>query len=311
MPVRGGRAAGGRLEADQPVLVLLNNVHCADPSSLELVHYLARGIRGKRVLLVVWFFWDMRGHLREGQRWLEAALGLPVTDDARTARPWALNAAGWLALVQHASYRPAIAILEEARAAARAVDDERALVRANAFLGLTLAIGTREHIRAEEILEQAVAGGRAGGDSWALALALYGQGHAALVQGDAERVQERWQTCAAVAQGVGNLYGLSYLEFRWGVLALMKLELERANGCLRESLRLSAELDSIREMAVAIAALVLVGGAAGRPERAARLAGGVQALLQRAGCDLPAFLVGEYERGVTGLREHIGVQLFE
>ena len=144
-----------------------------------------------------------------------------------------------------------------------------------------------------------------------LALALYGQGHAALVQGDAERVQERWQTCAAVAQGVGNLYGLSYLEFRWGVLALMKLELERANGCLRESLRLSAELDSIREMAVAIAALVLVGGAAGRPERAARLAGGVQALLQRAGCDLPAFLVGEYERGVTGLREHIGVQLFE
>ncbi len=156
-----------RLEADQPVLVLLNNVHCADPSSLELVHYLARGIRGKRVLLVVWFFWDMRGHLREGQRWLEAALGLPVTDDARTARPWALNAAGWLALVQHASYRPAIAILEEARAAARAVDDERALVRANAFLGLTLAIGTREHIRAEEILEQSVAGGRAGGDSWA------------------------------------------------------------------------------------------------------------------------------------------------
>jgi hypothetical protein len=67
------------------------------------------------------------------------------------------------------------------------------------------------------------------------------------------------------------LHALSYLQFRWGVLALMKLDLERANACLRESLRLSAELDCIREMAVAIAALVLVAGAVGQAERAGRL----------------------------------------
>ncbi len=35
-----------RLAADRPVLVLVDDVHCADPSSLELVHYVARGIRG-------------------------------------------------------------------------------------------------------------------------------------------------------------------------------------------------------------------------------------------------------------------------
>src|SRR5229473_1613195 len=64
----------------------------------------------------------------------------------------------------------------------------------------------------------------------ALALALYGQGHLALVQGQNDRCQERWQTCAAVAQGVGNIYGLSYLQFRWGVIALLKLDLDRANA---------------------------------------------------------------------------------
>ncbi len=264
-----------------------------------------------RLAAALWFFWDMRGHLREGQQWLDAALALPVTDDVSHLRPWALNAAGWLALVQHASYGPAIALLEEAGTTARAVGDVRALVRAQAFLGLTLAIATREHVRTEELLDQAVAGARAVGDAWALALALYGQGHVALVQGDAERVQDRWQTCAAVAQDVGNLYGLSYLQFRWGVLALTKLDVERANACLRESLRLSAELDSVREMAVAIAALVLVAGAAGQAERAGRLAGGVRALLERAGCDLPAFLVGEYERGVTSLRDRVGAERFE
>jgi DNA-binding CsgD family transcriptional regulator len=264
-----------------------------------------------RLASALWFFWDMRGHLREGQQWLEAALALPTADESRGLRPWALNAAGWLAFVQHASYGPAIALLEQALAAGKEVDDDRAVVRAQAFLGLTLAIGTRDHARAEDLLGQAQSGARAAADSWALALALYGQGHVALLEGDAERVQDRWQTCAAVAQGVGNLYGLSYLQFRWGVLALMKQDLERANACLRESLRLSAELDSIREMAVAIAALVLVSAAAGRVERAGRLAGGAQALLERAGCDLPLFLAGEYERGVASLRDRVGDERFQ
>ncbi len=142
-------------------------------------------------------------------------------------------------------------------------------------------------------------------------MALYGQGHVALVQGQVERCQERWQTCAAVAHSVGNLYGLSYLQFRWGVIALLKLELDRATACLAESLRLSAELDSIREMAVAIAALMLVAAAGGHGERAARLAGSTQSLLDRAGCDLPAFLRGEYEKGIGTLRAKLGTVVFE
>jgi DNA-binding CsgD family transcriptional regulator len=56
---------------------------------------------------------------------------------------------------------------------------------------------------------------------------------------------------------------------------------------------------------------VLVAGAAGQAERAGRLTGGVQALLERAGCDLPAFLVGEYERGVASLRDRVGAGRFE
>ncbi len=119
---------------------------------------------------------------------------------------------------------------------------------------------------------------------------MYSQGHLELLQGRLDRTQERWQTCAAVAQEVGNLYGLSYLQFRWGVLALQSADLERAAACLRESLRLSAELDSTREMAVAIAALALVATAAGQIEGDVRLAGGTQALPERAGCDLPGFL---------------------
>jgi hypothetical protein len=112
-------------------------------------------------------------------------------------------------------------------------------------------------------------------------------------------------------QDVGNLYGLSYLQFRWGVLALLGHDLDRATACLRESLRLSAELDSTREIAVAIAALGLVAGAAGQAARATRLAGATQALLDRAGCDLPAFLRGQYEQSLAGFRVRLGDASFD
>ncbi|HEY1297149.1 MAG TPA: LuxR C-terminal-related transcriptional regulator [Chloroflexota bacterium] len=263
-----------------------------------------------RLAAALWFFWDMRGHLREGQRWLEAALDLAGGTDG-TERAAALNASGWLALVQHGSYAQAITTLEQARRTSSQIEDTSRLVRAEGFLGLALALGTSDFPHAEQVLASAVEGGRANGDNWALALALYGQGHVALVQGQVERCQERWQTCAAVAQAVGNLYGLSYLQFRWGVIALLKLELDRASACLIESLRLSAELDSIREMAVAIAALVLVAATAGQGQLAAKLAGSTQALLDRAGCDLPVFLRGEYEKGVAALQARLGSAVFE
>src|SRR5262249_4204985 len=82
-----------------------------------------------RLAGALWFFWDMRGHLREGQEWLEAALDMPAADDNARVRAVALNAAGWLALVQHASYGPAIALLEHALATAEAAGDPTAVVR--------------------------------------------------------------------------------------------------------------------------------------------------------------------------------------
>src|SRR3981189_1454514 len=107
-----------------------------------------------RLSTALWFFWDMRGHLREGQQWLDTALAMPapVAGAGCCVRAAALNAAGWLALVQHASYGPAIVLLEDAASTAETVGDKAALVRAQAFLGLTLALGPREYERADAIL---------------------------------------------------------------------------------------------------------------------------------------------------------------
>src|SRR5207245_11461630 len=84
-----------------------------------------------------------------------------------------------------------------------------------------------------------------------------------------------------------------------------------ASRRLIESRRPSAELDSIRQMAAAIAGLMLVAAAGGQGQRAARLVGSTQSLLDRAGCDLPAFLRGEYEKGVGALQARLGSAVFE
>src|SRR5690349_9016203 len=45
------------------------------------------------------FFWYYRGHLGEGRRWLDQALGTPVDMDAPSPRAWALTTNGLLANV--------------------------------------------------------------------------------------------------------------------------------------------------------------------------------------------------------------------
>jgi predicted ATPase/DNA-binding CsgD family transcriptional regulator len=258
-----------------------------------------------RLASALWFFWDMRGHLHEGRQSLEVLLALPAAA-ASPSRAAALNAAGWLALVQHAAYGPAIELLEDARATAQSTGDMVQLARAQAFGGLAIAIGTREHERAEELLESAVQNGRALHDVWVMGLALYGLGHLAILQGRGDSAREHWQACAAVVQGAGNLYGQSYLQFRWGVLGLAELDLDRARLHLGNSLRLATELDSTRERAVAVAGLAMVAHAGGDAERGARLGGVTQALLDRAGCDLPVFLRAGFEQSLAGVQNRLG-----
>lgn len=65
------------------------------------------------------------------------------------------------------------------------------------------------------------------------------------------------------------------------------------------------------QMAVAIAALALVVTAAEQVDAAVRLAGGTQALLERACCDLPGFLRRLYEQTLGTLRERVGACTFD
>ncbi|MBV9354424.1 MAG: hypothetical protein JO023_02740, partial [Chloroflexi bacterium] len=258
----------------------------------------------------LWFFWDMRGHLREGREWLDRVLGQPAAQQPTPARVSAFNAAGWLALVG-GEYTAARALHEGALGLARQLDDPGGISRSAMHLGLALGLDSQEYARALALYDEALPIARARRDLWTIGLALYGQGHIAALRGDLAEVNRLWDECFAVCQGVQSLYALSYLQFRWGVLALQAGALDRAQDCLLEALRFGDEVDSAREMGVAMDALAWVAAARKDVEAAAVLFGAAQALLDRAGYNLPPFMAPAHERALAATRAALGKPAFE
>jgi len=262
-----------------------------------------------RLGAALWFFWDMRGHLREGRDWLKRVLEHPVAQAVTPARVSALNAAGWLALVA-GEYGAAAEVHEAALGLARQLNQPGAISRSAMHLGLALGLGPQDFDRALALYAEALPIAHAGGDVWTVGLGLYGQGHVAALRGDLDEVNRLWRECFAVCESVKSLYALSYLQFRWGVLALQAGAFDRAQACLLEALRFGDEVDSSREMGVAMDALAWVAVAQKQVERAAGLFGAAQALFDRAGYNLPPFMAAAHERAMAGAQAALGASAF-
>jgi tetratricopeptide (TPR) repeat protein len=87
----------------------------------------------------IWRFWYARGHLEEGRRWLEAALGLPSSRGPTTPGARALTALGGIAYWQ-GDFDRALRSYEEALDIHRALGDRAAMVEALLDVGEVRAV---------------------------------------------------------------------------------------------------------------------------------------------------------------------------
>lgn len=185
-----------------------------------------------RMVCALLFFWMIRGHGREGRRWLEGALG--GADDAppifRAEALWALG---------HILYGVfdiprAVSRAQESLSLAQELGDKRAVARAQDLLGwIGTFVGGLP--MAKPLFDEAVELARASGDEWTLAHALQGLGNMYLWNGDPAQARRYLEESIVVAERAGDRFSLRGASVWLGGAAMWQGEFRKGKALLEEA----------------------------------------------------------------------------
>jgi predicted ATPase/class 3 adenylate cyclase len=244
---------------------------------------------GMRIAGAVWRFWQMRGHLAEGQRLTEELLALPAAAPRTSARAKALSAAGSLAW--WLTWDSARAPYEESLAIYRELGDVRGQAEGAFNLGFARLLSN--HIdEAKDLFLQAADIYRDLEEPVRLAHANTALAMAAFNQGDVQAADRLVEKARETFVAVEDLWGMALTSGLMASLALSEGDHERCLAVSIESLDANERLGSTLGIAVALQALAVIAVRLGRPEPAVRLAGAVNRVRERAGGQAPPTIVG-------------------
>jgi predicted ATPase/class 3 adenylate cyclase len=257
--------------------------------------------RAQRAAGALWRFWQQRGHLAEGRRWLEEVLALPSGQGRTPARAKALTGAGGIAYWQEdiaaarAWYQEALAVerqlgdpartaealynqafvagavgdfdaaarfLQESLELYRQAGDQAGATRAQWMLGIPEMVAGRWE-RALAIAEEAVATWRRTGDRLQLADALVWQAVVYARAGRPAEARAAVLEAARVFRQVDSPMGMVSVVLGLAYLA-------RWEDRYQDAVRLAGAAESLRERVGGRAPLEFLSGFLGDPEAEAR-----------------------------------------
>ena len=233
-----------------------------------------------RLAAALWRFWEVRGYLTEGRRWLERLLALPA-DVSPHLRAKAFNSAGVLAQRQSA-YEAAQALYEASLAIREELQDRRGTAAALHGLG-NLAGLQGDHRRGEDLFGRSLAIGRAVDDPRIVAAALTNLGWLAHEGGDLTKARRLLQEGLEIYSGLRDAHGGANALHRLGAIAQSEGDWATARSLYEESLRLQRELGERYGVVWSLSSLADVSEAEGDSEAAGRLLEEVLVLSQELG----------------------------
>ncbi|MGI9022429.1 MAG: LuxR C-terminal-related transcriptional regulator [Acidimicrobiales bacterium] len=217
---------------------------------------------GLRLTTALAGFWRLRGHVREGQRWLEWAVDMSGEAPA-PLRARALRAAGLLRGLL-GDVASALPLLEQSSALyAEAGDEEASLCTCNpTFLMF------RSPRSALPLLREREAFCRRKGDTNGLAHLLHSLGHVHFVLGEADAARRDFEECVQLGRGAADGEAL-----RNGLVGLARVDLLvgdliAAEGWAAEARGLADDVADAEDSATALWLLGDVARARGRADRA-------------------------------------------
>ena len=306
---------------------------------------------GLRLVGALWWFWYVRGYVREGREVISTLLALaeagPVVDAGVRAK--ALRGAGVLAYVMsdytaaRTSYEASLVICRQLgdregagrvlnnlagvasetgdRVAARRLYEEAlAIQRSQPDRSITattlgnLAIVLADDgdpIGARALFEESLAIHRELGDRQNIARALNSLAHVVSGQGDYLAARPLIDEALAIDTSLGNSSGRSFGLYNLGQLAYGQGDTETALRYLRESLALRSKLGNRHALAATLELIASVHAASSRPALAAQIWGAAERLREALGAPLSPATRRQYQTDTAAARNALGDAAFE
>jgi predicted ATPase len=226
-------------------------------------------------------FWTMRGHLSEGRAHLEAALALSETARARRSRAYALRQAGQIARVQ-SDFRAANDYLGRALDLYVWLDDRVEITETLYRLAGSLRL-EGQYAEARRYLEQAMPLARDLANPLLLRRCLLNLGALATNEGEFEVAGPLLAEALEIAREIGELSGQVETLCYLGIVATHTGNHSAAESHLRAASEVNERVGHLDHDATLFDAAAGLAGARREYERALRLIGAADALLDRIG----------------------------
>jgi predicted ATPase/class 3 adenylate cyclase len=255
----------------------------------------------------LWRFWQQRGHLAEGRRWLEALLAPPLPQGRTPARARALTGAGGIAWWQE-DMAAAQVFYEEALAIERELGDPAGI--AEALYNQGFILGARDDFdTAVRLFEESLELFRRAGDETGMARAEWMIVIRDLIAGDLDGTVARAEEAVATWRRVGDRFHLGDGLVWLAVLYARAGRWADARSAILQSLELVREIDSPMGMVSVILGLAYVARWEERHEDVMRLVGAAESLRERVGGGAPInFLAGFMGDPEAEARAHLSQQ---
>jgi non-specific serine/threonine protein kinase len=255
-------------------------------------------------------FWDGRGHLSEGRRWLRAALAAPQTRTAPVAlRTRALLGAGALAEWQ-GDLDAAEPLLEQCLALARTHDDHQGVAWTTAWLGI-LAVSRGDVAGGVPHFEESLRLFRDLDDRPGRAFALLDLGIAVAYQGDATRACLLLEESLQLFRALGDTRYVAIANTMLGYTVTHLGDAARAAAFIAEGLAGHWEVGDRTYLTYALVVMAGVLNRRKEPARAVRLLGAAEMLRDTLGGPLASSTLTQHARLAAALRRQLDEAEFE
>jgi non-specific serine/threonine protein kinase len=262
---------------------------------------------GLQLAAALTMFWQMRGYISEGRRWLELMLSR-ASEAPSALRARALSAAGFQTF-HLGDFAQARAYWEQALALYQNLANTMRIGQQLMYLAYC-AQQESDYSRAVRLAEQSLGLQREAANQWGISSALFCLADSVYAQGDVARASVLLEEAVAIARDMGNRWGLGRRLARLGQVAQAQHELERAIALIQESLAACREAGDNWGISQALVGLAGVAIERGEPARAAQLLGAVETRRNTIGAALWRVDQLEFEHSIAAAHAALTAEQF-